>query len=175
MSSSHIRRRELRLASSFLLTGLGLAISLPAVAHDGVSDQALTIAQATGAPPAAPGAKRTPAPSGAYCYIGWPNNGETVHTRHIKVWFGTRNFGIAPAGVEKANTGHHHLLIDADLPPLDEPIPNDKNHLHFGNGQTETFIDLAPGTHTLQLLMGDANHVPHDPPVMSKKITIHVQ
>jgi hypothetical protein len=118
---------------------------------------------------------RTPAPADAYVYIGWPNDGETLHTRHIKVWFGTRNFGVAPAGVDKANTGHHHLLIDVPLPPLDQEIPNDKNHLHFGGGQTETFIDLPPGTHTLQLLMGDANHIPHDPPLMSKKITIHVE
>jgi hypothetical protein len=133
-------------------------------------------AQAQPAAAAAGVAKpRTPAPADAYCYIGWPNNGEVVRTQHIKVWFGTRNFGIAPAGVEKANTGHHHLLIDVDLPPLDRPIPNDKNHLHFGNGQTETYIDLPPGTHTLQLLMGDAEHVPHNPPVMSKKITIRVQ
>jgi Domain of unknown function (DUF4399) len=125
------------------------------------------------APAAASG--RTPAPSDAYVYIGWPNDGETLHTRHIKVWFGTRNFGVAPAGVDKPNTGHHHLLIDVPLPPLDQEIPNDKNHLHFGAGQTETTIDLPPGTHTLQLLMGDANHIPHDPPLMSKKITIHVQ
>jgi hypothetical protein len=121
------------------------------------------------------GFKRTPAPANAYCYIGWPNDGETVRTTHIKVWFGTRNFGVAPAGTNKPNTGHHHLLVDAPLPPLDQPIPNDKNHLHFGRGQTETFIDLPPGTHTLQLLMGDADHVPHDPPVMSKKITIYVR
>ncbi|HLZ67049.1 MAG TPA: DUF4399 domain-containing protein [Aliidongia sp.] len=118
---------------------------------------------------------RTPAPPDAYVYIGWPNDGETLHTRHVKVWFGTRNFGVAPAGVDKPNTGHHHLLIDAPLPPLDQEIPNDKNHLHFGAGQTETTIDLPPGTHTLQLLMGDANHIPHNPPLMSKKITIHVE
>jgi len=119
--------------------------------------------------------RRSPAPHDAYVYIGWPNDGEVVRTTHIKVWFGTRNFGVAPAGTSKPNTGHHHLLIDVGLPPLDEPIPNDKNHLHFGLGQTETFIDLPPGTHTLQLLMADGDHIPHDPPVMSKKITIHVQ
>jgi hypothetical protein len=147
--------------------------------HDHASE-AVIVAQSAAQPRQAAAApsgatKRTPAPADAYCYIGWPNNGETVHTRHIKVWFGTRNFGVAPAGVEKANTGHHHLLVDVDLPPLDEAIPNDKNHLHFGNGQTETYIDLPPGKHTLQLLMGDANHVPFDPPVMSKKITITVE
>jgi hypothetical protein len=129
----------------------------------------------TPAPAAADsGFKRSPAPADAYVYIGWPNDGQTVHTTHIKVWFGTRNFGVAPAGTNRPNTGHHHLLIDTPLPPLDEPIPNDKNHLHFGLGQTETYIDLTPGTHTLQLLMADGDHIPHDPPLMSKKITIHV-
>jgi hypothetical protein len=130
---------------------------------------------AVAAAPAGEAGKRTPAPPDAYVYIGWPNDGETLHTRHVKVWFGTRNFGVAPAGVDKPNTGHHHLLIDTALPPLDQEIPNDKNHLHFGAGQTETVIDLPPGTHTLQLLMGDANHVPHDPALISKKITIHVE
>lgn len=121
------------------------------------------------------GFKATPAPANAYVYIGWPNDGAIVRTTHVKVWFGTRNFGVAPAGTEKANTGHHHLLIDCPLPPLDQPIPNDKNHLHFGLGQTETTIDLPPGTHTLQLLMGDGDHIPHDPPVMSRRITIQVR
>jgi hypothetical protein len=123
----------------------------------------------------AQGFKRTPAPADAYVYIGWPNDGEVIRTTHVKVWFGTRNFGVAPAGTYKPNTGHHHLLIDTDLPPLDQPIPNDKNHLHFGLGQTETVIELPPGTHTLQLLMADGDHIPHDPPLMSKKITIHVR
>ncbi len=127
------------------------------------------------AAPAATKATRVPAPADAYVYIGWPNDGEVIHTHRFKVWFGTRNFGVAPAGVTKANTGHHHLLIDASLPPLDEPIPNDKNHLHFGAGQTETYIELPPGTHTLQLIMGDADHIPHDPPLISKKITVRVQ
>lgn len=132
--------------------------------------------QHAAAPAAADGEfKRTPAPADAYCYIGWPNDGEIIRSTHIKVWFGTRNFGVAPAGISFLNTGHHHLLIDTPLPPLDQPIPSDKNHLHFGLGQTETYIDLPPGIHTLQLLMGDADHVPHDPPVMSKKITIYVK
>jgi Domain of unknown function (DUF4399) len=120
-------------------------------------------------------AKRTPSPANAYVYIGWPNDGEIIHSTHVHVWFGTRNFGVAPAGTNKPNTGHHHLLIDTALPPMDEPIPHDKNHLHFGLGQTETYVDLPPGTHTLQLLMGDVDHIPHDPPLMSKKITIHVR
>ena len=76
----------------------------------------------------------------------------------------------------RPNTGHHHLLIDTPLPAdMDAAIPNDRNHLHFGAGQTETVLELPPGTHTLQLLMGDAAHVPHDPPVYSQRITIHVR
>ena len=142
------------------------------------------VAQGTGAPapaPAAPAptagaasAPRLPAPHDAYVYIGWPLDGATVGTK-FKVWFGTRNFGIAPAGVTTKNTGHHHLLIDVPLPPLDQPIPNDRNHLHFGLGQTETVVELPPGKHTLQLLVGDADHVPHDPPVMSRRITVYVR
>jgi hypothetical protein len=149
----------------------------------GVALAVLITSNASGQTPAATnppatadsGFKRTPAPADAYVYIGWPNDNETVRTTHIRIWFGTRNFGVAPAGTNKPNTGHHHLLIDTALPPLDQPIPNDKNHLHFGLGQTEAVIDLPPGSHTLQLLMGDADHIPHDPPVMSKKITIHVR
>lgn len=117
----------------------------------------------------------SPAPKNAYLYIGWPNDGEVISSDNFRVWFGLRNMGVAPAGVEKPLTGHHHLIIDAPLPPMDEEIPADNNHVHFGKGQTETRITLAPGTHTLQLLMGDHNHVPHNPPVMSKKITITVK
>ncbi len=117
----------------------------------------------------------TPSPKGAYVYIGWPNDGEVINAHRFRVWFGLRSMGVAPAGVDKPNTGHHHLLIDTDLPPFDEPIPNDRNHLHFGGGQTEAIIELPPGTHTLQLIMGDKNHVPHNPPVYSQKITITVR
>ncbi len=79
-----------------------------------------------------------------------------------------------PAGLEHDNSGHHHLLIDTELPPLDQPIPNDFNHLHFGAGQTEAEITLKPGTHTLQLLFGDKDHVPHNPPLMSPRIRVVV-
>ncbi len=117
---------------------------------------------------------RTPAPQGARVYIVSPQNGATVSSP-VKVVFGLEGMGVAPAGVEKAKTGHHHLIIDADLPSVIEPVPSDDNHRHFGGGQTEVTIDLAPGTHTLQLIMGDHNHVPHDPPVVSEKITITVK
>jgi hypothetical protein len=120
-------------------------------------------------------AGETPAAKNAYIYVGWPNDGETVRARRFRVWFGLRNIGVAPAGVERPNTGHHHLIIDAPLPPFDQEIPADKNHLHFGAGQSEAIIELPPGKHTLQLLMGDHNHVPHDPPVYSRQITIYVK
>jgi hypothetical protein len=127
------------------------------------------------APPPPSASGRTPAPAGVYCYIGWPNDGEVIRSTKFRVWFGLRGMGVAPAGTDKANTGHHHLLVDTALPPLDKPIPNDKTHLHFGLGQTETVLELPPGTHTLQLLLGDANHFAFDPPVMSAKITIYVR
>ncbi len=117
----------------------------------------------------------TPSPKDAYVYIGWPNDGEVINAQRFKIWFGLRHMGVAPAGVDKPNTGHHHLLIDTDLPPFDEPIPNDRNHLHFGGGQTEAIVELPPGTHTLQLIMGDKDHIPHNPPVYSQKITITVR
>jgi hypothetical protein len=120
-------------------------------------------------------AGESPAPKNAYLYIGWPNDGEVVRKNNFRVWFGLRNMGVAPAGTEKPMTGHHHLIVDAPLPPMDEEIPADKNHLHFGKGQTETRITLPSGTHTLQLLLGDLDHVPHNPPVMSQKKTITVK
>jgi hypothetical protein len=115
----------------------------------------------------------TPAPKDAYAYIGYPNNGQVVPAnKPFRVWFGLRYMGVAPKGVKYPNTGHHHLLIDTDLPPMDQEIPSDRQHLHFGAGETETMIELPPGKHTLQLLMGDENHIPHNPPVYSKKITV---
>lgn len=108
-------------------------------------------------------------------YIISPSDGETV-TNPVTVKFGLQGAGVAPAGVERDGTGHHHLLIDLDtLPALDKPIPSDDQHVHFGGGQTETTIELEPGEHTLQLLLGDHMHRPHTPPVMSKKITITVE
>ena len=91
------------------------------------------------------------------------------------VQFGLKGMGIAPAGVKFDNTGHHHLLVDADVPAdLSLPLPATQKILHFGKGQTETTLNLPPGKHTLQLVLGDLNHVPHDPAVISKKITITV-
>ncbi len=120
--------------------------------------------------------ERTAAPKDAYLYIGWPNDGEVLPAgRPFRVWFGLRHMGVAPKGVDTPATGHHHLIIDAELPPFDQPIPSDRNYLHFGAGQTETMIELPPGKHTLQLIMGDENHIPHDPPIYSKRKTIYVK
>jgi Domain of unknown function (DUF4399) len=116
----------------------------------------------------------TSAPKDAYLYIIWPNEGERVRS---PFWcrFGLRNMGVTHAGDATPNTGHHHLFIDVDE-PLDpnQPIPSDKKHVHFGAGQTEARLDLPPGPHTLQLVLGDANHIPFDPPVVSRKIRIIV-
>ncbi|MCW8808326.1 MAG: DUF4399 domain-containing protein [Rhodanobacter sp.] len=115
------------------------------------------------------------AASGAEVYIITPRDGATV-SPEVTVRFGLKGMGVAPAGVIKSNTGHHHLLVDVKvLPAAGQPMPKDANHLHFGGGQTETTITLTPGTHTLQLELGDANHVPFDPPLVSKRITIHVR
>jgi hypothetical protein len=118
--------------------------------------------------------ERTPSPPGAEVYIISPKNGDKV-TSPVRVQFGLRGMGIAPAGVKFDNTGHHHLLIDTVLPGNPAaPLPATDKIVHFGKGQTETTLTLPPGTHTLQLLLGDMNHIPHDPPVVSKKITITV-
>ena len=117
----------------------------------------------------------SPAPADARVYIISPADGEVLSSP-VTVKFGLSGMGVAPAGVEKAATGHHHLLIDLDaLPDPGKPLPADDHHKHFGGGQTETTVDLAPGQHTLQLMMGDHNHVPHDPPVVSDRITITVE
>ena len=113
----------------------------------------------------------TPSPPGAAAHFLELKDGDTVPTK-VTVRFGLREMGVAPAGLDRPNSGHHHLLIDSDLPPLNEPIPNDFNHLHFGAGQTETQVTLKPGPHTLQLLLGDKDHIPHSPPVMSPRIRV---
>ena len=113
-------------------------------------------------------------PPDARVYFIWPHDGQVIEGGKLWVRMGLSGAGIAPAGVDVPNTGHHHLLIDTDLPPMDQPIPNDRHHLHFGAGQTEARLELPPGKHTLQLLFGDDHHIPHDPPLYSQKITIIV-
>ncbi|MNC12677.1 hypothetical protein D3C75_604020 [compost metagenome] len=133
------------------------------------------LATVTLATPALAETPRTPAPEGASVYFIAPANGASV-TGPVNVRFGLKGMGVAPAGTDVPATGHHHLLVDvAELPGLDAPLPATDNIRHFGKGQTETELTLPPGQHTLQLLLGDQNHVPHQPPVLSEKITITVK
>ena len=112
--------------------------------------------------------------SDAEVYFISPVDGAIVDSP-VTVRFGLRGMGVAPAGTDRPGTGHHHLLIDTGLPPLDAPVPADGQHVHFGGGQTETTIELEPGTHTLQLLLADHRHIPHEPPIVSERITIRVR
>ena len=115
------------------------------------------------------------APSAAKVYFITPANGDTV-AKTFKVQFGLSGMGVAPAGTQRENTGHHHLLIDVnELPNMAGPLPATDNIKHFGGGQTETELTLSPGKHTLQLLLGNYAHVPHEQPVLSEKISIIVQ
>jgi hypothetical protein len=124
------------------------------------------------APPAAMSTRR-PSPKDAKVYFIYPTDGAYISPNPV-IRFGLLNMGVAPAGFDKPNTGHHHLLVDAELPPLDQPIPNDFNHLHFGAGQTEAKISLPIGPHKLRLLFADSVHVPHNPPVYSDVINVTV-
>ena len=119
---------------------------------------------------------RTAAPEGATAYIVSPEDGATIEGGKVHVVFGLKGMGVAPAGIDYPDTGHHHLLVNAEeLPPTNMPIPTDENHIHFGKGQTEATLMLEPGVYTLQLLLGDKNHIPHEAPVMSEKITVTVE
>ena len=122
------------------------------------------------------GQDRSAAPAGAEVYFIALRDGEAVRGP-VTVKFGLKGMGVAPAGVKFDNTGHHHLLIDTDLSELrlDAPLPATDKVMHFGKGQTETTVTLAPGRHTLELVFADYQHIPFDPPLHSKKITITVK
>ncbi len=121
-------------------------------------------------------AGETPAPEGASVYFINVKNGDTL-SNPVTIRFGLKGMGVAPAGTEKEHTGHHHLIINEAIEgeELNEPIPADEQHIHFGGGQTEKTIELPAGTHTLQLVLGDWSHIPHNPPIMSEKITVTVK
>jgi len=123
---------------------------------------------------AAPQLERQPSPKGAKAYIISPKDGRTVKKKFL-VRFGLRKMGIAPAGIKFPNTGHHHLIIDGAKYDASKPLPMTDNIKHFGAGQTEAMIELAPGKHTLQLVLGDHLHLPHNPPVVSEIITVTVE
>ena len=117
---------------------------------------------------------RQPAPEGAGVYFIEPADGATVQSP-FKVSFGLHGMGVAPAGVNQPNTGHHHLLVNSPEVDLGMPLPKTDTVLHFGGGQTETSVTLEPGSYTLQLVLGDYAHIPHDPPVVSGTITVTVE
>lgn len=126
----------------------------------------------TSPPPLTPG--RTPAPENARVYFITPADGAAVSSP-VRVEFGIDGMAVVPAGQQQAASGHHHVIIDSELPPMNRPIPADQNHVHFGDGSSSTELELEPGEHTLQLLFADHLHIPHDPPVVSERITITVE
>ena len=139
------------------------------------SDQSAPDRPTDTATPASPTAlTRTPAPPGAVVFIIAPVDGSTVSSP-VQLKFGISGMEVAPSGDFTEGTGHHHLLVDAELQDASLPIPTSDSYLHFGKGQTETSLELDPGPHTLRLVLGDGAHVPHDPPVMSEPITITVE
>ena len=160
-----------------MLRGVALVLCvgmLAACGNEPATDPAQAEEPAPAPAPAPAALPRSPAPEGAMVYIVSPADGETV-TSPVRVVFGLRGIGIAPAGIEMADTGHHHVLVDTQLPDMGLPIPADEQRVHFGLGQSEAELELAPGTHTLQLLVGDHLHIPHDPPLMSEVVTVEVQ
>lgn len=138
-----------------------------------VQEASVASPAAAAPPPARTASGRTPAPNDASVYFIYPRDGTRIFATST-IRFGLRNMGVAPAGIVRPNTGHHHLLVNVPTPPLDVAIPADLNHIHLGNGQTERKITLPPGEHTLQLILGDDQHVPHDPPILSERITVYV-
>jgi len=118
--------------------------------------------------------ERTPSPEGARIYFIGISDGDKVSSPLV-IRFGLSGMGVAPAGSQNPKTGHHHLLIDSELADYALPIPADESHRHFGGGQTEVSIDLTAGDHTLQLVLADYRHVPHDPPVISERIRVTVE
>ncbi len=152
------------------------SLTRASIAFAALACGALAVAQAPAPQAAASNAlPRTASPAGARLYIISPKNGASIKGP-VTVVFGLAGMGVAPAGIQMENTGHHHLLIDTDLPrDVGVPLPATDNIRHFGKGQTEATLTLAPGKHTLQLLLADHLHIPHDPPVMSKPITVTVK
>lgn len=158
-------------ALAALLAGCGQETAQP---EAGTPETAPAAAEQAAAPTEAAMPARTPAPADARVFFITPADGDTV-TSPVTVEFGIEGMSVVRAGDDTPDSGHHHLLVDTDLPDLDLPVPADASHIHFGDASTSTELDLEPGEHTLQLLLGDHRHIPHDPPVMSGRITITVE
>ena len=153
---------------------LSALICLGLIAACGGNEPEQTAAESPTTDPAPALPERTISADGATVFFISPADGDTL-SNPVRVVFGIEGMDVVPAGTHAPQSGHHHLLIDSDLPDLDLPIPKDGNHVHFGDGSTETEITLEPGQHTLQMLLGDHLHIPHDPPLISDPITIHVE
>jgi hypothetical protein len=175
MLHNHHRPVIHALAATALLAGLlGQAQGM---SHGGMAPSPAATAPlvlTTSTPALSTGYQKVVAPAGAKLYFINLKNGDVVNSP-VLVQFGLTGMGVAPAGVEKAGTGHHHLLVDVKELDANAPLPADDTHRHFGAGQTETRIELKPGQHTLQLILGDQNHIPHHMPVLSERITITVK
>lgn len=150
----------------------GLVFSLGACTEKSVEEPTAAVQPAVASKPAA--MPRTASAEGASVFFITPANGATV-TNPIQIEFGIEGMDVVKAGDNQPNSGHHHLLIDTDIPNLGLPIPADERHVHFGDGRTATEIVLPPGEHTLQMLLGDHLHIPHEPPLVSEPITITVE
>jgi hypothetical protein len=158
-----------------LISALALAACGEDPAEPTAADSAAPATDAKqGAEPEKPGLPRTPSPAGAGVFFINPADGDTV-TNPVRVEFGIVGMEVVKAGNNAPDSGHHHLIIDAELPDLGMPVPANENYIHFGDGSTSTVLTLAPGSHTLQMLLGDHLHIPHDPAVKSAPITIIVE
>ncbi len=165
----------LAVASAVLLSACGALHGQHPAAHAmGHAHPTPPVQAGASTPQLTSGYQKVAAPATAKLYFINLDNGDTV-TSPVRVQFGLSGMGVAPAGIEKANTGHHHLLVDLAAVDVNAPLPADAQHRHFGAGQTETLLELTPGTHTLQLLLADQNHIPHHPVVMSERITVTVR
>jgi len=154
-----------------ILPALILLSSLAACGDSTTSEPAV---ESTAPDPTPTMPARTASAVEATVFFVSPADGETV-SNPFSIVFGIEGMSVAPAGQDVPDSGHHHLLIDTGVPDLWLPIPKDENHIHFGDGSTATEITLEPGEHTLQMLLGDHLHIPHDPPLMSDLITINVK
>lgn len=164
---NHTRSLSLLLSATVLLAACKKEEAAPAAAPAAEPAAAAPAA-------AAEGLKSSPAPEGAKVSFADLKDGATVSSP-LLVKFVAEGITLAPAGTEEPSSGHHHLVIDAELPPADAPIPSNANYVHFGKAQTETTIELTPGTHTLQLVFANGQHVPFNPPLASEKITVTVK
>ncbi len=162
-----------RLAASILILSLGLAGCDKATVEEAGDEQPLS-ESTHHAHPTAAALERTPSPDGARVFFITPTDGAVV-SNPVVIDFGIEGMSVTKAGDQRPDSGHHHLLIDAELPDLSLPIPASENYVHFGDGSTSAKITLEPGPHTLRMLLGDHLHIPHDPPVISESITITVE